>query len=504
MGQQVLGSDKILRLNDFNLLGLVQSEDWAPNFNAQDIFEMGNVSKLATARELETSGTLEVQSMGGTPGLLARMVVVRTASGAFSGYLYNALGAFGKNGYTITQDSLKEATFDLLIHEKTDQITFDRSVALTRCYPTTLSGRADANGTASETIAWAGEFVVGLPNPYHDVRSIPATIGQGADAGKLVLADSTVVSATHKLIYAYIDERRLRTVTTDAAYGTLDASGGKITITGLTPQTDFKNAICRALVCKTTPSTTFPTIPASVSGTATSGAASTLTDSTQSWTVNGFTGYNVTITSGTGAGQVRTIASNTATVLTVSANWGTNPDSTSKYTIYFRDTTAFFIKGYQADIFLAPANINSPTVAEQWLKVQSVDWSVDMRVEALRQIAFNTLGTTIYCRVPTYPFAITANISVNETDWKDWKAVLSKTFPGTDVYQDSYDLAPDNIKDPFGLVIVYKTKSGAELCRWKFTDMSVDGYGNRANIGGRGEITWALRGTSFTLVGLNA
>lgn len=74
------------------------------------------------------------------------------------------------------------------------------------------------------------------------------------------------------------------------------------------------------------------------SGTATAGGATTLTDSTQSWTVNEFAGLIVTITSGTGAGQERTISSNTATALTVSTAWTTNPDNTSVYSIEGGDT----------------------------------------------------------------------------------------------------------------------------------------------------------------------
>ncbi len=68
-------------------------------------------------------------------------------------------------------------------------------------------------------------------------------------------------------------------------------------------------------------------------GTATAGGASTLTNSGKSWTVNQWTNYQVRITAGLGAGQTRTIASNTGTVLTTSAAWTTNPDATSVYAI---------------------------------------------------------------------------------------------------------------------------------------------------------------------------
>lgn len=78
---------------------------------------------------------------------------------------------------------------------------------------------------------------------------------------------------------------------------------------------------------------------ASVTRTATSATASTLVDSTQTWTTNAYqsnssSGWMVLITGGTGVNQLRSIASNTATALTLSRNWTTNPDSTSTYAIY--------------------------------------------------------------------------------------------------------------------------------------------------------------------------
>ena len=68
-------------------------------------------------------------------------------------------------------------------------------------------------------------------------------------------------------------------------------------------------------------------------GTATSGGSTTLTDSSKSWTVNAYANKAVVISAGTGSGQHRTIASNTATALTVDTAWTTNPDATSVYAV---------------------------------------------------------------------------------------------------------------------------------------------------------------------------
>lgn len=76
-----------------------------------------------------------------------------------------------------------------------------------------------------------------------------------------------------------------------------------------------------------------PGVAQFATGTATAGAGSTLTNGTKTWTVNQWSNSQIRITSGTGAGQIRTIASNTGTVITVSVAWTTNPDATSVYSI---------------------------------------------------------------------------------------------------------------------------------------------------------------------------
>ena len=78
-------------------------------------------------------------------------------------------------------------------------------------------------------------------------------------------------------------------------------------------------------------------------GTATAGAAGTMTDSGVTWVANEHAHRQVSLTGGTGSGQVRTILSNTPTVLTIGMesgvgtdNWTTNPDGTSTYEIITR------------------------------------------------------------------------------------------------------------------------------------------------------------------------
>lgn len=69
-----------------------------------------------------------------------------------------------------------------------------------------------------------------------------------------------------------------------------------------------------------------------VSGTATAGGATTLTDTGKSMTVNAWAGKILVITGGVGVGQTRQIISNTVTEFTVNA-WETNPTSSSQYVV---------------------------------------------------------------------------------------------------------------------------------------------------------------------------
>lgn len=68
-------------------------------------------------------------------------------------------------------------------------------------------------------------------------------------------------------------------------------------------------------------------------GKATGGGNNYLDDSGKSWSADQFNGAYIWIYAGTGRGQVRQISDTTATRITVTANWTTNPNNTSYYAI---------------------------------------------------------------------------------------------------------------------------------------------------------------------------
>ena len=117
-----------------------------------------------------------------------------------------------------------------------------------------------------------------------------------------------------------------------------------------------------------TPSWMESSYAAFATGTATAGGASTLTNSAKTWTTNQWANSQVRIVSGTGAGQIRTIASNTGTVLTTSAAWTTTPDATSVYSIEGNDDFIYYMGSAAVTLFRYSISAGtwttlSPTVA---------------------------------------------------------------------------------------------------------------------------------------------
>jgi hypothetical protein len=105
-------------------------------------------------------------------------------------------------------------------------------------------------------------------------------------------------------------------------------------------------------------------------GVATAGASTTLTDSSKSWATNRWANYVVRILHGTGLGQTRAIASNTATVLTVQNAWDTTPDNTSVFAIQGDSDTLYLVSGGNAAILMHNMDSQVATFGRQ------IDWGI--------------------------------------------------------------------------------------------------------------------------------
>jgi hypothetical protein len=147
-------------------------------------------------------------------------------------------------------------------------------------------------------------------------------------------------------------------------------------------------------------------------GTATAGAASTLTNSAKTWATNQWANYQVRITSGTGAGQIRTIASNTSTVLTVGSAWTTTPDATSVYSIEGNDDNIYYLGNNAVTLYRYSISANtwttlSPTAARaaapvagmsaNWVwNVADSDWTTESSIRnGSRIYSFRGTGSVL-------------------------------------------------------------------------------------------------------------
>ncbi|MCM8595179.1 hypothetical protein [Accumulibacter sp.] len=74
-----------------------------------------------------------------------------------------------------------------------------------------------------------------------------------------------------------------------------------------------------------------------------SNTATTLNHTGKTWLANAWTNAQVRLTGGTGAGQVRTVASNTASSLTLASAWTVTPDATSAYSIEGNDDVLYLL-----------------------------------------------------------------------------------------------------------------------------------------------------------------
>lgn len=104
---------------------------------------------------------------------------------------------------------------------------------------------------------------------------------------------------------------------------------------------------------------------AQVTGTSTgSNSSTTLNDTGKSWTTNQWqTSFLIKIVAGTGINQVRAIASNTATQVTVSSAWTTTPDATSQYEIYALDVLTPAKADYNGSYQIASGTLYNETAS---------------------------------------------------------------------------------------------------------------------------------------------
>lgn len=177
-------------------------------------------------------------------------------------------------------------------------------------------------------------------------------------------------------------------------------------------------------------------LSATTTGTATSATATTLVNSGKAWTVNQWANYQVRLTSGTGAGQVRNIVSNTSTALTV-ATWTITPDATTTYAIEGSEDYLYLLGNnavtmYRYSISANTWTVLSPAVARaaapgtgfsaNWMNYATdPTWSIE-----------NTIinGRRIY----SFRGGASANLDYYDIPSNSWVNVATAYVPGIETF----------------------------------------------------------------------
>jgi hypothetical protein len=140
-----------------------------------------------------------------------------------------------------------------------------------------------------------------------------------------------------------------------------------------------------------------------INGTITAATATTLTDSTQAWTVNEHIGKTVRILSGASDGEDGVIISNTATELTV-PTWDDTPSAGATYTI----------GGYDAYHFSNWKSVTKSydTLKQMWFFLSNMNASGDYPIDLIIQFDFDeTISNSVVLNI---------NLQATNSIWGDF------------------------------------------------------------------------------------
>ena len=205
-----------------------------------------------------------------------------------------------------------------------------------------------------------------------------------------------------------------------------------------------------------------------VNGTATAGAASTLTTN-KTFLLNQWANSQVRITGGTGKGQIRVIASNTAgtnAVITTATAWTTVPDATSTYRIEGNDDALYLSGNNAVTLYKYTISTNtwatlSPTAARAGAPGagSSMDWIDAIQSTEWTDESYSAhYTTTIYHQNGRYLYALRGGAS-NTIDVYD---IAANTWISGIAYGGQMETfgAGSSTIDMNGLIYIQKDATG--------------------------------------------
>ena len=152
-------------------------------------------------------------------------------------------------------------------------------------------------------------------------------------------------------------------------------------------------------------------------GTATAGAAGTITDSNAACgTSDELVGAWVIITGGTGSGQSRRITAHNATVLTVGgANWTVTPDATSVYEVFGSVAIHTYTLSDSIDGIFETFCMDNNVNVHEYGGLKLTGFTLKGEVGQPLQVEFNAIAQDLEVASVTNTLATFANVTFRET-----------------------------------------------------------------------------------------
>jgi len=453
---QLQAKDSVVRIggsSGADCLNGIQSLSWDSAMNAENLEELGNQNYTGKMVQPSVSGSFEARSSGSVAAMLGRMIYTIDAQGEFGGYLGSG------NGHLIRETDFQFACFDLIESQRANEI-FDRSTIIPRAYLSQLSISANADGTATESYSFDADLLEVYRAPLHDLISVaPLRKAGGAASTTVVLPagfaveTATLDAAAQWKVHALdIDGRRVPASKLDVTPAATDrgTTGQDELVLSTVAQTEgievTKGAKLSVIMYRKTPGS-FPTISYPTQ------ARFVKADSINIWLVDPLTVIEV-------GGQTRTVEAHLDAGVDLNA-----------------------IPFAESDLFL---------------RVQSVDFSVDLARDELREIRKNDRGTPVYFRAAKYPLNVSSSLSATVTDLNDWAKIQGKNAMGSGT-PDILNLADFEGKE--WMIVTRYYKANTTLQTVALMDALVDGMGQNVSVGGRSERTWSFTGSKIAIKG---
>lgn len=213
----------------------------------------------------------------------------------------------------------------------TGQYTFGKASIAGYTDPGITPSRTSGDWTADDTIKVKGNRGEVISGVIDTDTALAQLIKDGDTTGVLYLNDVSKFTNGDTCRIVYWSANKWN-VSASITLNTVDTTNKTVTSIG----SDFTGYCAGGFLVEDTVSSSVPLVKATISNTAQAGGASTVTLATTACATDDY--YNtltITITSGTGVGQVRTISDyvGSTKVATVSVAWTTQPDATSVYSI---------------------------------------------------------------------------------------------------------------------------------------------------------------------------